>query len=230
MTPKPVAAANRLAAEACPFCGRQWPYRLGDGRLMCRTCRRKYTPLARNGRLDQRTLDGLALHFWRMTAIHRAAGDLGLNRKTVHRYFAMLRRALALRADERDRRAAAPAPPAAVYVGELAHGGLLGGLDTVTVFGLTLAEGRVRLVLAERIKDWSGLNLDSLRPVRRGGPEECRLADDFWTFARQGLKHYRGGFKRRLPLYLREMEFRYNHQGRPQEAAEVLAALLTGPS
>jgi len=34
----------------------------------------------------------------------------------------------------------------------------------------------------------------------------------FWPFARQGLKHYRGGFRKRFGLYLTEMAFRFNYR------------------
>lgn len=36
--------------------------------------------------------------------------------------------------------------------------------------------------------------------------------ENFWGFAKRRLKLYHGGFKRNFPLFIREMEFRFNHR------------------
>ena len=39
--------------------------------------------------------------------------------------------------------------------------------------------------------------------------------EGFWSFAKHGLYNYRGVSKSNFPLYLKEMEFRYNHRHEP---------------
>jgi len=39
--------------------------------------------------------------------------------------------------------------------------------------------------------------------------------EGFWSFAKHGLYNYRGVSKSNFPLYLKEMEWRYNHRGEP---------------
>ena len=62
---------------------------------------------------------------------------------------------------------------------------------------------------------------------------QCRLhgngQDDFWLFAKQRLKKYYGGFKRNFPLFIREMEFRYNHRDDADAVGYLLELLAHGP-
>jgi len=44
----------------------------------------------------------------------------------------------------------------------------------------------------------------------RGIPAEI---EEFWTFTKQWLRHYRGVPRAYFPLYLKEIEWRYNHRG-----------------
>jgi transposase len=39
------------------------------------------------------------------------------------------------------------------------------------------------------------------------------LSGSFWAFARTRLRRFNGVTPRRFPLYLKELEFRYNHRG-----------------
>lgn len=46
----------------------------------------------------------------------------------------------------------------------------------------------------------------------RTKPEVDQTGFNFWAFARERLKSYKGITPSRFPLYLKEMEFRYNHR------------------
>lgn len=46
---------------------------------------------------------------------------------------------------------------------------------------------------------------------REPGPDEA--GSPFWLFARKRIKLYKGLSPQRFPLYLKELEFRYNHRG-----------------
>ncbi len=233
------AAAGRREppAGSCPKCRGRQSYRLGDGRLMCKGCRTKYTPAHQVGRLAGPVLQRLAAHFWQMTPTEAAARELRVNRKTVQRYFHLMRARIARQCEARDAEALDSRGPAALFVGEM--GSPAAGVklrDRVTVFGLVPEGGCVRLVFTRPWSDWSGLDLSSLRveppaaPRRRPGPtapEEA--AGAFWSFAHKRLRLYRGGFMNTLPLFLREMEFRYNHRHDPGVVGGLLELLRAGP-
>ncbi len=48
----------------------------------------------------------------------------------------------------------------------------------------------------------------------------------FWHFARSRLARYNGVTQRRFPLYIKELEFRYNHRG--EDLFPVLAQVMCG--
>ena len=52
----------------------------------------------------------------------------------------------------------------------------------------------------------------------------------FWPFATRRLARYRGITSRKFPLYLKELEFRYNHRDEDLEplVLEMLCALVPG--
>ncbi|GFM37152.1 IS1595 family transposase [Desulfovibrio psychrotolerans] len=47
--------------------------------------------------------------------------------------------------------------------------------------------------------------------IRRGEVPEHTAEGSFWAFAEQRLKRFKGVTPQRFPLYLKELEFRYNH-------------------
>lgn len=87
------------------------------------------------------------------------------------------------------------------------------------------------LVYTDRYKDYDALMFcgnDSLpnEIIRRYDepPHIDAVKDDFWEFAQSRLKKFRGISCQRFPLYLKELEFRFNNRERPIE--EMLAAYL----
>ncbi len=50
--------------------------------------------------------------------------------------------------------------------------------------------------------------------VRRGGRRSVHIngIEGFWSYAKHGLYNYRGVSRSMFPLYLKEMEYRYNHR------------------
>ena len=49
--------------------------------------------------------------------------------------------------------------------------------------------------------------------------------EGFWSYAKQRLMKFHGVSKQKFPLYLKEMEFRYNN--RQQDLFELLAQRIT---
>ena len=93
------------------------------------------------------------------------------------------------------------------------------------------------MFLPDGLEDWSGLDLDGIRFVALASDgqagdsgKDADLAEVFWLFARPILKRYRGGAKKRLPCYLREMEFRFNHHDDSRVLERLHQLLLSGPA
>jgi transposase len=61
------------------------------------------------------------------------------------------------------------------------------------------------------------------RGIRRGG-EISEDIEGFWAFTRQWLKHYRGVPRMYFPLYLKEIEWRFNH--RSENLIKIIRNLL----
>ncbi|MGZ3471745.1 MAG: transposase, partial [Isosphaeraceae bacterium] len=64
---------------------------------------------------------------------------------------------------------------------------------------------------------------NSEKGMRRGReiPEDI---EGFWAFAQQWLKHYRGVPRQYFPLYLKEIEWRFNH--RSENLVKLIRNLL----
>jgi transposase len=58
----------------------------------------------------------------------------------------------------------------------------------------------------------------------RRGPEIPEDIEGFWAFTRQWLKHYRGVPRKYFPLYLKEIEWRFNH--RSENLVKLIRNLL----
>ena len=53
--------------------------------------------------------------------------------------------------------------------------------------------------------------------------------ENFWGFAKRRLKMYHGGWKRNFRLFLKEMEFRFNHGNEPDIIDRLYRRVLAGP-
>ncbi len=225
-------------AVRCPACGEKSAYGLGDGRLQCKRCRTKYTPRPRQGRLDDRSLQQIIALFWRMYTQEEAARETGLNRKTLQRYFRRIREAIAGEGRIRMDRNLGRTRLTGFFVGppQKPSGGA-GREGILPVFSLGRVGDEVVLFLPDGLEDWSGLDLDRVRFVvlpqdgrTTGAGQDTNLAEEFWLFVRPLLKRYRGGAKKSLPCYLREMEFRFNHRNDSRVLEGLHRLLLSGPA
>ncbi len=87
------------------------------------------------------------------------------------------------------------------------------------------------LVYTDRYKDYDALMFcgnDSLpyNIIRRYDepPHIDAVKDEFWEYSQSRIKRFRGISCQRFPLYLKELEFRFNN--REKSIAEILAAYL----
>ena len=207
----------------CPFCGGRRLYKLGDGRRKCRDCRRRFTPNPMGSRLDQSVLEKLPGLFWDLVPAEEASLELGLNRKTVQRYYRKMRRAIAdYRPDSSPDKQTAWTM-IGFFQGYWRVGGLSNDLAGVfPVFGLARLGRQVRVIMAQNRADYTRLDANSMRLATADGEAAGdganggqRLAREFWNFARPRLGAYHGGWKANLPMFLQEMEFRFNFRNSP---------------
>jgi transposase len=58
------------------------------------------------------------------------------------------------------------------------------------------------------------------------GKNHINGIENFWGYAKRRLKAYHGGFKRNFRLFIREMEFRFNHRNDENTLDDLQDALL----
>ena len=76
---------------ACPDCGESSFYALADKRLMCRQCRKKFTPCIKPFRIDEEAQIGIISFFMGDVSAESAAKNLKINRKTLQKYYRHIR-------------------------------------------------------------------------------------------------------------------------------------------
>jgi hypothetical protein len=206
----------REESPRCLHCGGANFYRLADGRLMCKSCRARFAPHKRPGRLDRKTRDNLTSLFWHMVPASRAANRSGLNRKTVQRHYHMLRRGLSALSDSIRLISGIDWRLEGYFYGRLVNAGGRGLQGDFPLFGLARHQGQVLVIMVPGHRDYRGLEAGSVHYVstaapQAGGPMDGQeLAEAFWEFSRFRLSRYQGGWKANLPLFLHEMAFRFN--------------------
>jgi transposase len=245
----------------CPACGCRESYKLSDGRRQCKKCRKRFTARSKRQRLSKETIKEIARLFWLLVPASRVASDLGVNRKTVLRYYTLLRERIALERDKELEQLAGEVEVDESYFGGVRKGKRgRGAAGKVPVFGLLKRNGEVRVVFPERLdkktlrgaikqhvqpQSWvysdgyqvyDKLDLEGFKHVRishdetfGNGKAHINGIENFWGFAKRRLKMYHGGFKKNFPLFIREMEFRFNHRNDNDVVAYLLKLIKAGP-
>jgi len=77
-------------------------------------------------------------------------------------------------------------------------------------------------VYSDSYRAYDRLNLEGFHHIRichdetfSSGKAHINGIENFWGFAKRRLKMYHGGYKKNFPLFIREMEFRFNHRNDP---------------
>lgn len=239
---------NREQATACPHCNDTRLYLLGDGRLKCGACQKKFSAGGRRSRLEAAVLQGIASGFVEGSPALASAAAAGINPKTVQSYYGRIRELVAADREAYLARRYGAAVVAPSVFAEAAAG--TGWRNSLPVACVVAAGPEVELLfvgdngdaaIAEpepsSIAGWlvaadrramEGLQLEKincLAPSGAGG-ERARA---FWIRAKRRLAAYHGGFRQHFHLYLREMEFRENMESMPagREYIERLLARNT---
>lgn len=219
----------------CPECGSGRYYLLNDNRLLCRDCRRKYSPARYRSRLPDESIFRICESFWGMKPVSEVAADLSMNRKTIQRYYDLLRRGISgvtetFLLDQYGTTEVSSANFHAVGQGEpmfcVARCGKRLDLFSVTAETGGSNHGSLSAgwIYARDRRALQCLDLDQIHylPVGDGGAG----GHSFWGFAKKGLVSYCGGFRKNFYHFVREMEFRFNNRGTPN-VCEVLREIVS---
>lgn len=243
--PENIRTISDTPNPACPSCGTEKGYALADGRVKCAACRKVFTPVYKTGRLDQEQLSTLAACFWEMRSATETAEQLDLNIKTVQRYFHQLRtnieqhctqltvkqygirsisESVFQKQQSRAQLGSTVKPMAAIMVSPAA----------VAILALHPSSADPENKADEQPNGW--LYAKDQESLKRSQIDHIHcLASEtdyislilpFWQYAKNGLNRYQGGFRHHFPLFLREMEFRYNNRNNPN-GAKLCLDLLT---
>lgn len=91
-------------------------------------------------------------------------------------------------------------------------------------------------VYSDSFRAYDRLDLEGFRHVRiqhektlGRGKRHINGIENFWGFAKRRLKMYHGGYKRNFVLFMREMEYRFNHRNDSMVIDHLTNQLLFGP-
>ncbi|NTV49840.1 MAG: transposase [Geobacteraceae bacterium] len=232
----------------CPACGSLQHYTLKDNRLQCANCRKKYTLSSHRSKLSQQILERIALSFCQMIPATTAATEMGVNSKTIQKYYDLLRRTVS-EANEKqaiNKFGSATIDPALFY-NYTAGKGLGPGIKPLLCLAKKLDEISLLFVQAEpsgetatvadtdvigwvyarEQKSFDSLDLDRIHFLLTVEDSTAGAAIPFWVFAKKGLVKYHGGFRKNFYLFMREMEFRFNNHNKGSTQA-YLTNILQG--
>jgi transposase len=226
-----------VGATGCPRCRGERIYRLGSGRLRCKAC--GYTFHELTGRFMG--IGGLSCSQWlcliglfaNEMPVKEAAQYLGVAYNTVYKAMDALRQAILSQAiDARQivqtlkTRRAGSWPP---VFGIMPRQGwvfvdLIPDVDAtdLTLFKLHFRLKTSRLgsvVYTGPMRGYQGLvccgGPEWLTPTLKARDSALPLDEDggFWPYLRHRLEKLQGVSAEKFPLYLKELEYRWNHQG-----------------
>lgn len=174
----------------------------------------------------------MAQTFWRMVPAAAAARELGMNSKTLQKYYDIMRQAICGENEKqameqfgsasvdpalfRGTRASAtpgtgPEPllclaerNGRLYVlfPRIGHDGESASVGAAEIAGWVCARDRLAL---------HSLDLDRTRFFPAAGVAGNGAHHPFWGYAKKGMVGYHGGFRKNFRFFVREMEFRFNN-------------------
>lgn len=92
-------------------------------------------------------------------------------------------------------------------------------------------------VYSDSYRAYDTLHLEGFHHVRishsnsfANGKTHINGIENFWGFAKRRLKMYHGGYKKNLPLFIREMEFRFNYRNDHNVIDYLFKLVALGPN
>jgi transposase len=137
----------------CPHCRFRENYKLSDGRYKCKRCKKRFTWRKQTCKLPRSQLKEIVRLFWLLVPAERAARDLGLNRKTVQKYYLQLRHKIAQTTDKEALRLSGEVEVDESYFGGHQKGKRgRGAGGKIPVFGLLKRQGIVKVLIPENVQ------------------------------------------------------------------------------
>ncbi len=213
----------------CPRCRSRKLYRLADQRRRCARCRYTFHDFSRRwinrGQLSLCQWLRLIKLFELEVSARKMAAQLGVAYNTAYHALSTLRHAIA----EHGAAGAEQWLGGEVELDESYFGGRRkgkrgrGAAGKVPVFGILEREGRVFVEAVPNVQAETLLKL-TVKKIRRGSLVYINGLEGFWSYAKERLIKYHGISPARFPLYLKELEFRYNH--RDQDIFPILVTYI----
>ena len=233
-----VCAASFLRGRKCVFCGSLKVVRTARGYVKCggAGCGRSKSI----ARLKREI--AILVGFYQLVPAYRLARDLGVDVKTVTRVYQRLREALyRLTEFEAGRLKREIGLDEAYFGGRHKDRRGRGARDKSVVFGLLERDGKVYTKVVESVTaeelmrhiraracKGSVYYTDAFRgyqSLKRYGAHHTvshgralgtgtprTPSEDFWSYAKHILRNYRGVSRHNFPMYLKEIEYRFNHR------------------
>ena len=234
-----VGSAMYEHGRKCWFCNNYGLSRLGDKRVKCKHCHKKYS--LRKLRIDLKVL----YYFYLEVSARKCAKELGLDYETVLKRYAVFRKVIIQYSENEFRKLRGLVEADESYFGGKRKGNRgRGAFNKQAVFGILERKGSVYTAV---VSDVSAATLleHIKRNTRKGsvfytddfksykdlkhygkhnrvkhsktfgkGRNHINGIEGFWSFAKERFHKYHGINKQNYPEYVKEMEFRFNHRKR----------------
>jgi len=231
--------ANFQRGRKCIFCRKYTLSILGDKRIYCKTCKKRYS-------LKKLRTDLEVLHYFCLElSARKAALDLGLSYNTVKHRYDKFRRKIAEFSDESFEKLSGEVEIDETYFGGKRKGKRgRGAFNKAIVFGILERNGKVHIAVVPNVKAKTLMNeiktstqkgsvfytdcFKSYKSLKQFGKHHkinhqktfgkghnhINGLEGFWSFAKERFRKYHGINMKNYTLYLKEMEYRYNNRNK----------------
>ncbi len=221
----------------CWFCSSYGLSRLGDKRIWCSACRKKYS--LRKLKRDLRVL----YYFYLEVSARKCARELRLDYETVAKRYAAFRKAIIQYLEQEFQKLRGKVEADESYFGGKRKGNRgRGAFNKQPVFGILERNGRVYTAVVndvsaktlfehikQRTRKGSVFYTDDFKSYKDlkqygkhnkikhsktfgKGHNHINGIEGFWSFAKERFHKYHGINKQNYFSYVKEMEFRFNHR------------------
>src|SRR3989338_5285607 len=231
-------ARKYFEGKSCIFCGKYGLYKLKDKRVKCKYCNKYYS-------IKKLKKDLLILYYFYLEiSARRAANELSLEYKSVHRKFMQFRKKIADYCNQEAKKLNGELELDESYFGGKRKGQSGRGAQNKTiVFGILERKGKIYTKIVENVsaetlmneiqnktlkgsvfytdgwKSYASLEqygkhniIDHDKELVNKNHNHINGIEGFWSFAKERFHKYHGIDKENYPLYVKEMEFRFNHR------------------
>ena len=229
--------AMYIHGRKCWFCGKYGLLRLGDKRIKCKNCSKKYS--LRKLKRDLQVL----YYFYLEVSARKCARELNLSYNTAATRYALFREAIVKYSEQEFRKLRGLVEADESYFGGRRKGNRgRGAFNKQAVFGILERNGRVYTAVVEDVsaetlfehikqktRKGSVFYTDDFKSYKDlkqygkhsrikhsksfgKGHNHINGIEGFWSYAKERFHKYHGINKANYLPYVKEMEFRFNHR------------------